>query len=126
MVAKSSTNGSGGRDSRGRFTKGNPGGPGNPYGKRVAQIRSMILDTVSDKDLRSVVKSLVDKAKNGDVVAARELLNRMVGKAGVLPEAEPEREGKTGFNMSDVIRGCTGTRPGKRARGLDLPGPAEK
>jgi len=28
-----------GRDARGRFTKGNPGGPGNPHARRVAALR---------------------------------------------------------------------------------------
>lgn len=40
-------NGSLGRDlTSGRFTTGNPGGPGNPYARRVAAMRTQLLDAV--------------------------------------------------------------------------------
>jgi hypothetical protein len=81
MSNSPSPNGSNGqRDSRGRFAKGNPGGPGNPHGRAVARLRSAILSAVSEKDLYDVVAALVSKAKSGDVVAARELLDRIGGK----------------------------------------------
>ena len=32
-------NGDNGRDKQGRFAVGNKGGPGNPYARRVAQMR---------------------------------------------------------------------------------------
>jgi ribosomal protein L17 len=76
------------RDARGRFTKGNPGGPGNPYPKQVAKIRSVILECVSDQDLRAIIHKLVEQAKAGDIQAAREVLNRLAGKpsTGLDPE----------------------------------------
>ncbi len=81
MVKTPSTNGDNGRrDSQGRFAKGNAGGPGNPFARRVATLRSLIVDAVTEDDLRAVVSALVEQAKNGDVVAARELLNRLIGK----------------------------------------------
>ncbi len=82
--AKSSTpspTGDNGRDGRGRFATGNRCAVGNPLARRVAQLRSMILEAVSEDDLRAVVLALIEKAKNGDVMAARELLDRLVGKA---------------------------------------------
>jgi len=75
-----SPNGPDGRDALGRFGKGNPGGPGNPYAKRVAAIRSALLDAVSEDDLRGIVNALVSKAKAGDVAAAKEVFNRLVGR----------------------------------------------
>ena len=48
-----STNGHNGRGLAGRFAKGNPGGPGNPHGARVAALRAVLLDTVTDADLRA-------------------------------------------------------------------------
>ena len=75
-----STNGDNGRDAGGRFAKGNPGGPGNPFARRVARLRSLLLDAVSDDDLRAVVAKMVEKAKAGDVAAAREVLTRTIGK----------------------------------------------
>lgn len=89
MGKRPSTNGgNGARDEGGRFANGNPGGPGNPYAQQVARIRSAILEAVSDDDLRAVVAALVEKARKGDVAAARELLNRLAGKphAGTWPE----------------------------------------
>ena len=81
MVEQPLPNGSNGeRGANGRFTNGNRGGPGNPYARRVSQIRSMILEAVTDEDLQEVVQALVKRAKEGDVAAARELLNRLVGR----------------------------------------------
>jgi len=84
-----SPNGSNGRGTNGRFAKGNPGGPGNPRAKQVALVRSMLLDAVTEDDIRAIVQTLVQKAKDGDVAAARELLNRVFGKP--LSPMDPER-----------------------------------
>ena len=82
--------GNGKRKANGRFAKGNPGGPGNPYARRVAQLRAVIADAVTDEDLLAIVGALVERAKKGDVAAARELFNRLVGRP---PEAvDPERK----------------------------------
>ncbi len=62
-----------GRDSHGRFAKGWKGGTGNPHARRVGQIRSVLLDAVTDNDIKAIVKALVDQAKEGDVRAAAEL-----------------------------------------------------
>lgn len=75
-----SPNGANGdRNSRGRFVKGNAGGPGNPYGQKVAQLRSALFLAVSAADLRAVVKKLVHLAKAGDVHAAKVVLDRLLG-----------------------------------------------
>ena len=70
----------GGRDERGRFMRGNRGGPGNPHVEKTAKLRSALLSAVTEKDLKAVVMKLVKLAKDGDVVAAREILNRCIGK----------------------------------------------
>ena len=69
-----------GRDATGRFAKGNPGGPGNPYNKRVAQLRSALISAVTEDDVRGIIQALVEKAKSGDVAAAKEVLDRTLGK----------------------------------------------
>ena len=85
MIEQPSPNGGNGqRGAHGRFAKGNAGGPGNPYARRVAELRSLILEAVTDDDLREIVKTLVKSAKDGDIAAAREVLNRLVGKPGVI------------------------------------------
>ncbi len=81
--------GNGARDANGRFAKGNPGGPGNPYAKQVARIRSLIANAVSEEDLQAVIDALVAKARGGDVTAARELFDRIAGKPAAA--IDPER-----------------------------------
>jgi hypothetical protein len=75
-----STNGdNGGRDSCGRFTKGNSGGKGNPYAKQVAQLRAAMMKAVTKKDIQDIVKALVAQAKTGNPRAIDLLLNRVFG-----------------------------------------------
>lgn len=69
-----------GRDNRGRFTEGNAGGPGNPHGGQVARLRAAFFAAVTEDDLREIVADLVERAKGGDARAAREVLDRTVGK----------------------------------------------
>lgn len=80
MKTPSPNGDNGGRDESGRFVPGNRGGPGNPFARRVAALRRVMLDSVTETDLREVVAVLVQQAKSGDVAAARELLTRIVGK----------------------------------------------
>lgn len=78
-----------GRTARGHFAKGNPGGPGNPYARRTAALRSALLDAVTEKDIHAAVRALISKAKSGDIAAIRELLNRLLGR---VPEATESAE----------------------------------
>ena len=90
-----SANGGNGRDSAGRFAKGNSGGPGNPYAARVARLRSAMLDAVTDEDFTAIVRKLVELAKGGDMAAIREVMTRTVGKhveAFVVGLAEQEED----------------------------------
>jgi hypothetical protein len=100
-----SPNGANGRQANGRFAPGNAGGPGNPHGRRVAQLRAVLLETVTDDDLRAVVQRLVGLAKSGHVPAIRELLDRLLGKgvATVAVEQSNERDFLTREQMRDEI-----------------------
>ena len=69
----------GGRDSRGRFARGNPGGPGNPHAKQVGRLRSVLLRTVKSADVAGIVAALVKAAKGGDTGAAKVLFDRLFG-----------------------------------------------
>lgn len=80
MTNSPSPNGSNGRDATGRFSKGNRGGPGNPYAKRAGELRAAIYEAVTEEDLRQVIQALLTQAKTGDIAAAKELLNRLLGK----------------------------------------------
>ena len=75
-----SPNGRNGREATGRFAKGNAGGPGNPHARKVGQLRSAMLRTVSGKDMQPIVKKLVEEAKGGDVRAAKEVMDRCLGR----------------------------------------------
>jgi len=52
---------------------------GNPNAAKVAKLRSAALGAVSQKDMRRIVRKLVELALAGDVAAARELLSRTLG-----------------------------------------------
>ncbi len=79
-MSKRSTNGTSGRKSNGQFAKGNPGGPGNPYARRVARLRATLLDAVGENGLADIVQGMITAAKGGDVAAAKLLLSYLLGK----------------------------------------------
>ena len=68
------------RDASGRFASGNKFGKGNPLNKRVGQLRSALIRAVTTDDLRAIIAKLIELAKAGDVIAAREVLDRTLGK----------------------------------------------
>jgi hypothetical protein len=80
MAADPTPNRSDGRDEKGRFVRGNPGGPGNPYARKVGQLRAALLRAVSAKDVQDIIRAMVERAQNGDTQAAREVLDRVLGK----------------------------------------------
>ena len=81
MAKTPSPNGSNGRDSRGRFTRGNAGGPGNPHARRTAEIRTRLLDLAEDERVDRIVQKLMALAESGDLPAIKEFFNRTIGKA---------------------------------------------
>lgn len=110
MAKSPSTNGANGRDTKGQFAKGNSGGPGNPHARQVARIRSQLLSMVSEDDLREVLQALIKRARTGDVAAAHELLNRLVGKpaTGIDPRQEDWSErrmklAESGFELDEEM-----------------------
>lgn len=111
MSERPSTNGTNGtgRTAGGQFAKGNAGGPGNPYARRVVRLRSLMLEAVSEDDLREIIAALVVRAKSGDLAAAREVLNRLAGKPGYIEQADPDRvelhEAELAAELRDRERG---------------------
>lgn len=69
------------RDAQGRFVKGNPGGGGYPYARAVGRLRQALIESVTEEDIQAIVRSLVAAALQGDVAAAREVLQRCLGPA---------------------------------------------
>ena len=70
----------GDRGEDGRFLPGNPGGPGNPYCRQVASLRQAILNAVTPQDVAEIIQAQVQQAKNGDTVAAKFILERLLGR----------------------------------------------
>src|SRR5689334_4080008 len=79
-----------GRDSQGRFAKGNPGGPGNPYYRRQAELKRLLLESVTDADVQSVMQVLLSLARGGDLAAIKLFLEYTVGKPA--KEVDPDKE----------------------------------
>lgn len=82
--------GSKARDAQGRFVVGNPGGPGNPYAKRTAELRAALIAAVAPDDVEAVVKTLITLGKGGDVAAARLLLSYAAGRPVNAVDDEPD------------------------------------
>lgn len=78
------------RDARGRFVKGNLGGPGNPFGRQLATYRAQMMKVVTVKDIEDIAYMLLVKAKGGDLAAAKLLLLYTVGKPA--PAEDPDRQ----------------------------------
>ncbi len=71
---------SNGRGPGGRFAKGNPGGPGNPFARRVAALRSALIQSVQAEDLIAIARTLIEKARQGDTAAAKLVYQYVLGK----------------------------------------------
>jgi hypothetical protein len=69
-----------GRNTAGQFQSGNKGGPGNPFAKRVANLRKALLESLGEEDVAKLGRKLLDQAMTGDVAAAKVLLSYLVGK----------------------------------------------
>jgi hypothetical protein len=68
------------RDAKGRFTKGNPGGPGNPFARQVGKLRSALVNRVTEADMERIAEDLIVKARLGDMAAIKLLFLYVLGK----------------------------------------------
>jgi hypothetical protein len=77
-----------GRDNKGRFAAGNPGGPGNPFARQTAQLRSALIQRVTSEDMGVIADALILKARNGNLDAIKLLFQYVIGKpaAAVNPD----------------------------------------
>lgn len=93
---KSPDSNGGKRDPQGRFLPGNRGGPGNPQVRRLAAYRKALENAISPADLKAIIKKLILKARAGDFQAAREIMDRTVGKTA------PVHESQGGFSLPSI------------------------
>jgi hypothetical protein len=68
------------RDARGRFTKGNAGGPGNPFARQVTLLRASLVHSVTPQEIIRIGDALKEKALSGDVAAIKLLFQYLLGK----------------------------------------------
>jgi hypothetical protein len=69
-----------GRDVKGRFAKGNKGGPGNPFARKVAQLRAALVNFVTEDDMKHLAFVLKMRAEGGDMQAMKLLFQYVLGK----------------------------------------------
>ena len=77
-----------GHDANGRFSPGNAGGPGNPYARRVAELRKVILECVTDKEMEIIVGASMVQTKTGKLAAIKLLFQYLLGKPA--PAVDPD------------------------------------
>ena len=93
----SSNGGNTGRDNNGRFGKGNTLGRGNKgnTNEKAKALKAVLLETITEKDIRDIAKKLAKKAKAGDTTAAKEIFDRLWGRAK--QELDIEHSGSISF-----------------------------
>ena len=88
MTIAPSTNGL--RKVNGQFGEGNKYGRGNPHARKVAQLRTAMIESVTTEDMQAIVMALVTQAivmalvtqaKAGDIASIKFLLPYLVGAA---------------------------------------------
>jgi hypothetical protein len=77
-----------GRTANGRFAVGNGGGPGGPR-RRAHELKVAAEEAVSPDVIRGVMRKVSVLALQGNLTAARILLERTLGRAAEVPVAEP-------------------------------------
>ena len=70
---------------QGQFTHGNPGGPGNPFARRSAQIKAIVHEVCDDEGIRRGIEALFVQFQQGDLAVAKLLLPYLIGKPGQEP-----------------------------------------
>lgn len=70
-------------DANGKFAKGNTAGKGKqtPEASHRLALARAFNDGVSTADMLAIAKKLIEEAKKGNVKAAKEVLDRCLGKA---------------------------------------------
>jgi hypothetical protein len=72
------------RDGHGRFASGNQGGPGRPRSP-AAELRRAVEEAISPDHAAAIIRRLARKALEGDVAAARLVLERTCGRSAEAP-----------------------------------------
>lgn len=78
-----------GRDDRGRFAAGNPGGPGGPR-RRASELRRAAEEAITSEHVQAMIRKATRMGLEGNLAAMRLVLERTCGRpAEAPPDAEP-------------------------------------
>jgi hypothetical protein len=69
-----------GRETNGRFAKGNKGGPGNPFARQVAALRKQLVEAVTPEVMAQIVMVLLLRAQSGQLAAIKLLFTYVLGR----------------------------------------------
>lgn len=87
-MAPSPTGGNG-RTSAGQFAPGNKIAKGNPHASKVQKLRAAMLEVIEPKDVKTIVLTLIGLAQEGDVKAAKMILDLVGRPEGDTPATAP-------------------------------------
>jgi hypothetical protein len=73
----------------GRNARAGAGAPGNPYARRVAELRWALVEGVTPDDMRDIAVAMTLRAQGGNVQAAKLLLQYTLGKP--VEQPHPDR-----------------------------------
>lgn len=76
------------RDTNGRFTQGNPGGPGGSR-RRACELRQAAENAVTPEIMNAAMRKCAVLALQGNLTAMRILLDRTLGRVAEAPAGEP-------------------------------------
>ena len=79
-----------GRNDKGQFVDGNPGGPGRPPRVIENEYLKVFTENVSLDDWGEIIAKTVELAKDGDNAARSWLSDRLIGKGGLIAIGELE------------------------------------
>lgn len=105
-----------GRDRRGRFAKGGTGRPGNPFLRRIGELRRTVLNFAVEEDMEHAALVLKELAMSGDLAAIKLLFGYLLGPPRETVESD-------GLDMEEEAKGqetSLSHDPG-RVRGGDAP-----
>lgn len=77
------------REPDGRFAVGNAGGPGRPKGRRESELRHAANEALTPVVVKSVLRKVAVKALEGNLHAARIVLERALGRPEEAATAQP-------------------------------------
>jgi hypothetical protein len=79
-MSQSDTTPAADHDAKGRFAKGNAGGPGNPYARQVAELRRELLLRCTPERIGKIADRMMELAEEGNVSAAKLIFQYVLGK----------------------------------------------